>query len=429
MTKIGVIVESRGLYYKVQDVYEVTYTCVIRGKIRLNKEYGRLTNPVAVGDYVEFITNTKDNLCVITNILYRKNCLVRKHPLKKNYNQIIASNVDIAVLVSVFVSRNNNRFIDKNSSEIEKKLFHSKRSKSSYSYNKQLFYIDNFLVAAECFGIFPLLLFNKVDLLSDKDKTDLQSLCKIYNDIGYDTMITSATSRKDIVDLKTFLISNHEKSNDSDKEKLSFTKILFTGNSGVGKSTIINALTGREMKTGAVSNRTQKGRHITTHSVMIPIDDMPSIYEVNRKNGVYDTEVLDYRKKFKRKQYKTYVIDTPGIRSLFPSDLGHYYKESLKTLTFDNENSSNFDKKTSDNKRGNSLRQIFFKKHDLAFCFPEMQKLLPCKFHNCTHIHEPGCKIIAALKNGKIAIFRYDNYKKILQLIYLCLFISPIHSI
>ncbi len=424
MTKIGVIIESRGLYYKVQDKNNNVHTCVIRGKIRLldkkdTAPYGRLTNPVAVGDYVKFaitdglitqsssskkdekvdfatsdvvgdyvkftitdglITQSssskkdekvdfatsdflkrKDSISVITNILSRKNCLVRKHPLKKNYNQIIASNVDIAVLVSVFVSE----------SDI-------------YSHNKQIFYIDKFLVAAEYFGIFPVLVFNKIDLLSKQDKIDLQNLCKIYNDIGYDTMAISTMQYEDINNLKTFLISrSYNKNNDSDIKKLetvnpslttmtsnkrngmqtqkeappqlSFTKILFTGNSGVGKSTIINNLTGRNMKTGVVSNRTQKGRHTTTCSVMAPINN------------------------------DTYIIDTPGIRSLFPSDLG-------------------------------KSRNII-QKYDLAFCFPEIKFLLPCKFNNCTHIHEPGCKVIAAIKNGRIADSRYENYKKILELI------------
>ncbi len=98
-----------------------------------------------------------------------------------------------------------------------------------------------------------------------------------------------------------------------------------------------------------------------------------------------DLNIIDFFKFGAKCGYKTYIIDTPGIRSLFPSDLG---------------NSRNI-----------------IQKHDLAFCFPEIKFLLPCKFNNCIHIHEPGCKIIAALKNGKIAASRYENYKKILELI------------
>lgn len=301
----GIVIESTGALYKVKAKDKKIYTCKIRGKFRLQNL--KLTNPIAVGDNVEIkISEKKTETPIIIEILPRKNFISRKSPYKVRYNQIIASNLDQAILVSLPFFEESN-----------------------------LLYIDKFLVTIEFFKIKPLILFNKIDILNKNQKNILLDMIQKYKKIGYNALEISAITSKNLNNFKKIL-----------KNKIS----LLTGNSGVGKSTIINKLIPNiSLKTKEVSLKTQKGKHTTTNSIMLPLDD---------------------------KDDNSFIIDSPGIQSLFPSDI---------------------------------------EKNNVYHYFPEIKALSKCKFYNCIHIHEPGCKVLEAKKKGLIENFRYQNYKKIVE--------------
>ncbi len=297
----GIIIETTGSFYKVKTKNKNIYTCIIRGKIRLQNL--KLTNPIAIGDIVEFEIKEKTKISVITNILPRKNYISRKSPYKTRYNQILAANLDLAILVTL----------------------------PSFS-ESELLFIDKFLITTEFFNIKPLILFNKIDLLNKINLNNLSIMKKKYKKIGYNSLDISAKKEIRFEKLKTVL-----------KGKIS----LLTGNSGIGKSTIINKLIPNTyLKTNEISTKTNKGKHTTTNSIMLSIDN------------------------------NSFIIDTPGIRSLYPSEI---------------------------------------EKKNIYHYFPEIKSLANCKFYNCIHIHEPGCKVIEAKEKGFIEEFRYNNYKKIVQ--------------
>ena len=193
-------------------------------------------------------------------------------------------------------------------------------------------FIDRFLVASESFRIKTILIFNKTDLYNPKIQGICQKWQDLYTNIGYECITTSAVTRQGIDLLKL---------------KMQGQVSLFSGQSGVGKSSIINVLEPNlQLKTAHVSDYNSKGKHTTTFAEMFELS------------------------------FGGFIIDTPGIKE---------------------------------------FGLIQYKKEEVSHYFPEMLNLLSeCKFHNCTHTHEPQCAVKQALEDGKIASTRYQNYLNII---------------
>ena len=226
-TERGVVFRSTGSWYDVQDSSNENIRCRIKGKFRLMGI--RSTNPIAVGDAVQFI-RAEDGTGSIDSIEDRKNYIARKSVNLSKESHIVASNLDRAYLIVTIAKP---------------------RTSSGF--------IDRFLVTAEAFGIPTTIVFNKFDLLeSDTDAmTRQEELEEIYSNVGYETMRISAETGLGINEFRAELNSGIN---------------LLSGHSGVGKSTIINVLIpGLDLKTADVSESHSKGRHTTTFAEMFSV--------------------------------------------------------------------------------------------------------------------------------------------------------------
>jgi ribosome biogenesis GTPase / thiamine phosphate phosphatase len=219
----GVVIKSTGSWYLVRTKDTTIYKCRIRGKFRI--EGIKSTNPVAVGDHVDFELETQKDTGVITNIHERSNYVVRKSVNLSKRTHIIASNIDLAFLVVT---------ID--------------NPPTSTSF------IDRFLVAAEAYHIPVTLLFNKVDSFTEDTADIHEELKEIYTNIGYDCLDVSAKEKYNIEAVKALM-----------KDKVT----LFAGHSGVGKSTLVNTIEpGLNLKTLEISEQHKQGQHTTTFAEM-----------------------------------------------------------------------------------------------------------------------------------------------------------------
>ena len=226
-TERGVVFRSTGSWYDVQDGMGETVRCRIKGKIRLQGI--RTTNPIAVGDFVQF-ARVEDGTGSIDSIEERRNFIARKSVNLSKESHVVASNLDRAFLIVTIAKP---------------------RTSSGF--------IDRFLVTAEAIGIPATIVFNKMDLLEgDEEASSRQEeLEKIYADVGYKTLRVSAETGMGIAEMKSAL-----------KDGI----YLLSGHSGVGKSTIINRLVpGLELKTADVSESHSKGRHTTTFAEMFSV--------------------------------------------------------------------------------------------------------------------------------------------------------------
>ncbi|KIA83494.1 GTPase RsgA [Kaistella solincola] len=219
----GLITKSTGSWYQVLEAESGRFfEARIRGKFKLIKT--RLTNPLAVGDHVEFSLE-QDDVAWITKIDARKNYLIRKSVNLSKEAHIIASNIDLACFI-----------------------FTLKHPETS------LGFLDRFLVCCEAYNITPLILFNKMDVLSDEEKELTRFIAEIYNEIGYDSLEISSYSQLNLEVLKQTI-----------KDKVS----VFFGHSGSGKSTLVNALQpDLNLKTSEISETHLKGKHTTTFAQM-----------------------------------------------------------------------------------------------------------------------------------------------------------------
>lgn len=219
----GIIIKSTGSWYQVLDQESgKIYEARIRGKFKLIKT--RLTNPLAVGDFVEFSLE-QDDIAWITKIEPRKNYLIRKAVNLSKEAHIIASNIDIGCI-----------------------LFTLKMPETS------LGFLDRFLVCCEAYDIKPLILFNKADLLDQEELEYAEDIATVYQSIGYDSLFVSSVSELNMEGLRDIL-----------KDKTS----VFFGHSGSGKSTLVNALNPEvNLKTGDISDIHLKGKHTTTFAQM-----------------------------------------------------------------------------------------------------------------------------------------------------------------
>ncbi len=238
----GLVIKSTGSWYEVQVEDGTIYKARLRGKFKLNE--AKVTNPIAVGDQVALEQKQAgEDYYVITELYDRKNYVIRKSPKRTAHAHIIASNVDIVVIIATF-----------------------KQPRTS------LGFIDRVLVTAESYRIPCLIVFNKSDLLEDQDHEELAYICYDYDQIGYQNMLVSALEGKGIANLAA---------------QLAGKVALFTGHSGTGKSTLINLLVGdADQKTSEISSFANKGVHTTTFAEMFPtkengfIVDTPGIKEL-----------------------------------------------------------------------------------------------------------------------------------------------------
>ncbi|MBX3164539.1 MAG: ribosome small subunit-dependent GTPase A [Bacteroidetes bacterium] len=235
----GVVTKSTGSKYLVKANNKI-FECVLVGKIRL--EGRKTTNPVAVGDMVD-IEQDENEEAAITKIYPRKNYIIRKSINLSKQAQILASNLDQAVLIATLVSP-----------------------------RTSLGFIDRFLITAEAYNIPAKLIFNKSDLLNDELLNIQKEIIALYTNVGYECFEVSSYDKTQIEKLKPLF-----------KDKTT----LITGHSGVGKSTFINALEpSLNLKTGEISSVHLKGMHTTTfaelHSLSFGgnIIDTPGIKEL-----------------------------------------------------------------------------------------------------------------------------------------------------
>lgn len=295
----GLIIKSTGSWYQVksldnQNVYEAR----IRGKFKLKKS--RLTNPIAVGDYVQFQLEV-DDVAWITHIETRKNYIIRKSVNLSKQAHIIASNVDLACFIFTL----------------------------NYP-ETSLGFLDRFLVSCEAYNITPLLLFNKVDLYTEDDLEFISYLQEEYEKIGYKSLKISSYTNVHLEELKNEL-----------KGKVA----VFFGHSGSGKSTLVNTLQpGLDLKTSEISETHEKGKHTTTFAQMHfwsftgSVIDTPGVREFAlidiQKEEVqhYFPEIFEKRKDCKfynclhLNEPKCAVIEAVENEEILPTRYSQYLK-------------------------------------------------------------------------------------------------------
>lgn len=243
----GLVIKSTGSWYEVAAESGETINCRIKGKFRTLDI--KTTNPIAVGDKVDVEREPDQDTWLITRLHPRKNYIIRKSVNLSKQAQIIAANLDQAFLIVTLASP-----------------------------RTSLGFIDRFLVTAEAYAIPAMLIFNKLDLFSNEGLEILKEYQQIYEKAGYPCYSVSATEQTNIEQIKDLL-----------KNKVT----LISGHSGVGKSTLINALLpGSQLKTGDISDWSDKGKHTTTFAEMFKLPfggyliDTPGIREL----GVFDIE-------------------------------------------------------------------------------------------------------------------------------------------
>jgi ribosome biogenesis GTPase len=258
----GLVMKSTGSWYLVKADDGKLLECRLKGKIRLDDR--KTTNPVAVGDFVD-VESDIDGSNQISKIHPRRNYIIRKSINLSKQAHIIASNLDQAILVATLVAP-----------------------------RTSLGFIDRFLVTAEAYRIPAILVFNKKDIL-DADSLNLQQeIIELYSGIGYPCYSISAFDAKDVEKLKFIL-----------KDKTT----LISGHSGVGKSTLVNAIEPNlDLKTGDISSAHLKGTHTTTFAELFSLS------------------------------FGGNIIDSPGIKELGlvemkKEEVGHYFPEIKERMT------------------------------------------------------------------------------------------------
>jgi ribosome biogenesis GTPase len=256
---VGTVYKSTGSWYTVKTRNGKFYQCRIKGRFRITEI--KSTNPIAVGDIVQFELETKNNedTGVINRIEERKNYIIRKSVNLSKQTHIIASNIDQVFLL---ITLNNPQ------------TFTS--------------FIDRFLVTAEAYAVKTILLFNKIDTYDEEELLEVKYLASLYRKIGYECIGISATTRENVDKVKVLMVN-----------KVS----MFSGHSGVGKSTLVNTIEpSLDLKTKKISQQHMQGQHTTTFAEMFDLS--------------FDAK----------------IIDTPGIKGfgvvdMDPEEVGDYFPE------------------------------------------------------------------------------------------------------
>ena len=302
MTQEGLVIRNTGSWYVVLTDCGQTFECKVKGNFRLKGI--RSTNPVAVGDRVRITPGADGETALIEEIADRRNYIIRRASNLSKQRHIIAANIDqAALLITVSYPEVSTTFIDR------------------------------FLASAEAYRIPVLLLFNKIDLCSPDELRYMEAVCHLYSSLGYDCLRISAKQGIGLEDVCSCL---------------SGKTTLLSGNSGVGKSTLLNALLpDAGARTAEISVAHQTGMHTTTFSQMFFLPHGGAL------------------------------IDTPGIKGFGTFDMertevAHYFREIFQTGQ-------------------------------------------ECRFADCTHTHEPGCAVIRAVEESRIAQSRYTSYLSMLE--------------
>lgn len=259
---VGIVYKSTGSWYTVKSENGVFYNCKIKGKFRIKGI--KSTNPVAVGDRVHFEVETigDDTIGIIHKIENRKNYIIRKSVNLSKQTHIIAANLDQVFLL---VTLNN---------------------PPTYPV-----FIDRFLITAEAYEIPAVLLFNKVDTYSPEETDEIKFLAALYRKIGYTCIGISAVTGKNVDTVKEMMIGKTS---------------MFSGHSGVGKSTLVNAIEPTlDIKTKKISEQHLQGQHTTTFAEMFDLS------------------------------FNARIIDTPGIKGfgivdMDKEEIGNYFPEFFK---------------------------------------------------------------------------------------------------
>ena len=303
------------------------FPAVLRGKIRLKGSTA--TNPVAVGDVVTFEADAEsladvslENAAVITAVNPRNNYIIRKSTNLSRQSHIIAANLDRAFLV-----------ITLDFPQVK------------------LPFLDRLLVTCEVYNVPPVIVLNKCDLYGPEHQDMIEAFHEIYEGAGYSIIEVSAHTGqgvdylRDVVSGKLLPDGNVNEDYDPSKPCVS----LFSGVSGVGKSSLIKALDpSLEPRVGEISDVHLQGKHTTTFYEMYALTE-------GQSEGAAG-----------------FIVDTPGLRGFGLVDL---------------------------------------KKEEIALYFPEMLRVSEnCRFAPCTHTHEPGCAVKEAVEAGEISYDRYSSY-------------------
>ena len=302
------VVKNAGSHFLLSRLPEwKLFPAVLRGRVRL--EHGSSTNPVAVGDRVRCSVGEQldeTHPAVITEVLPRRNYLIRRSTNLSRQSHVIAANLD-QVLVTV----------------------------SLYFPEIKLPFLDRILVTCEVYGIPAVILLNKIDMYGSEVPEQVGEFVRIYNRAGYEVIQTSAVTGEGVDRVRGLC-----------RGRLS----LLTGESGVGKSSLIKAVDpSLNPRTGLISEAHLQGRHTTS---------LYEMYRMNLGGGGY-------------------LIDAPGLRGFGLVDM---------------------------------------EKEEIYRYFPEMLRVADhCRFVPCTHTHEPGCAVKAAVDEGLISPERYNSYLGMLE--------------